>query len=184
MLLPSKFKILILIDWFYPGYKAGGPIQSVLNLIKVLKSNYELFILTTDTDHGENQPYQNIVSDQWIWSEVLGVNIFYANKKNLSTKQVKKQILYVAPDFIYLNHLYSPMFVLYPLWLKLNNRIKSKVIICPRGALYASAIAVKSYKKKPLLLLMKLFSIQKKISFHATNEREKKAIEDFFPGAD
>ncbi|CAN5434615.1 hypothetical protein BH10BAC1_BH10BAC1_14720 [soil metagenome] len=29
----AKKKVLIFIDWYLPGYKAGGPRQSVANLV-------------------------------------------------------------------------------------------------------------------------------------------------------
>lgn len=179
----SKSKILILIDWFYPGYKAGGPIQSVLNLLVILKEKYDIYILTTDTDHGESQPYQNVVSNQWRFSDELHVHVFYAQKSNISRSQIKQQIIAINPDYVYLNHLYSPLFVVYPILLKVTNQIKCKVIISPRGALYESAIAVKAYKKRPLLLIYKLLGIHHKVLFHATNKREKEAIENYFPGA-
>ena len=35
----AKKKILIFIDWYLPGYKAGGPVQSVANLVENLKDN-------------------------------------------------------------------------------------------------------------------------------------------------
>lgn len=180
MKLINKKKILILIDWFFPGYKAGGPIRSSLNLAFALKEIYNIYILTTDTDHGEAEPYKNITSNKWInFSD--DIKIFYAKKSNLKTSQIKNEIKFIAPDYIYLNHLFSPYFVLYPLWLKYVRKIKTKIIVCPRGALYDSALSVKSYKKKPVLKLLKLMKIQDLVVFHATNEREQSAIENYFP---
>jgi hypothetical protein len=34
----NKIKVLVFIDWYLPGYKAGGPIQSVANIISQLKA--------------------------------------------------------------------------------------------------------------------------------------------------
>ena len=179
----NKKKLLILIDWFAPGYKAGGPIQSCINLCIALKENYTIYVLTTDTDHRENVPYPGIVANTWIYNNQLAVNIFYAKKKSLSANQLARQIALIDADFIYLNHLFSPYFVVYPLWLKFRHRVKAKVIVCPRGALYESALSLKSYKKKPLLYLYKWMGVHQEITFHATNEREKKAITLYFPGS-
>ncbi|MGG9972125.1 glycosyltransferase family 4 protein [Ferruginibacter sp. SUN002] len=179
----SKKKILILIDWFVPGYKAGGPIQSCVNLVHALKNDYDLYILTTDTDHGETEPYPDVISNKWITDSKLGATIFYAQKKHLTTKQLKEEINRIDADYIYLNHLFSPMFVVYPLWLKFTGKLKTKFVVCPRGALYKSALTIKLYKKKPFLLLFKWMGIQKKILFHATNEREQNAILEYFPGS-
>lgn len=177
-------KLLILVDWFAPGYKAGGPIQSCINLCIALKDKYKIYVLTTDTDHGESKPYNGIVQDKWIFDEQLGVNIFYAKKQTLKASQLAAQIDYVNADFVYLNHLFSPYFVIYPLWLKFSSKIKAKVVVCPRGALYNSALSLKSYKKRPLLYLYKWMGIHRQVTFHATNEREYKAIEQYFPGSE
>lgn len=183
MALAVRKKLLILVDWFLPGYKAGGPIQSCVNLCRVLNDCYDIYVLTTDTDHGETQPYPGIVADKWLHHDELGVNVYYACKKKLSARQLAAQISSVNADTVYLNHLFSPYFVLYPLWLKLRGWINCKVVVCPRGALYESALSLKSYKKKPLLALYKLLGVQNKIIFHATNVREQAAIEHYFPGS-
>lgn len=168
------------MDWFAPGYKAGGPIQSCVNFAFALKNDFDIYVLTTDTDHGEKEPYQNIISNNW--TDDNGFKIFYTRKSTMGLKQLRQIILEAEADYVYLNHFYSPYFVIYPLWLKFSGILKSKVVLCPRGALYNSAIAVKSFKKKPFIRLFGWLNMQKKITFHATNEREKKAIEKFFPG--
>lgn len=179
---PQK-KLLILADWFAPGYKAGGPIQSCVNLCAALNTRYSIYVLTTDTDHSEDAPYPGIVADKWLRNEELNVQVFYLSKKHLSKKRIEEQITFVNADIVYLNHLFSPLFVIYPLLLKYRGVIKAEVVVCPRGALYDSALSLKSYKKRPLLLLYKLMGIQKRITFHATNEREHAAIEKYFPGS-
>lgn len=179
-MVQQKKKILIIIDWFVPGYKAGGPIQSAINLCNTLKNTFEIYVLTTDTDHASNSPYPNIQADIWLNNVVPGIQIFYCKKNTINTKILAQQIKNVSADFIYLNHLFSPYFVIYPIWLKLRNKIKGKLIICPRGALYDSALHIKKFKKMPLLLLYKVIGIKKFACFHATNQRESNAIEHFF----
>jgi glycosyltransferase involved in cell wall biosynthesis len=176
-------KLLILVDWFAPGYKAGGPIQSCVNICAALKDSYQIYVLTTDTDHGETKSYAGIKSNEWLYNESLGANIFYIQKPKFKAAQLAAQIKQVDADFIYLNHLFSPYFVVYPLWLKWMNKIRGKVIVCPRGALYDSALFLKYYKKKPLLNVYKWTGMHRKVTFHATNEREQEAIEKYFPGS-
>ena len=179
----NKKKILVLVDWFAPGYKAGGPIQSCVNFAFALRNDFDIYVLTTDTDHGETQPYQNIISNTWVRNEGDGFAIFYAKKQGLHFRQLKKVMLEVNADYVYLNHLFSPYFVVYPLWLKYTGQLTSEVVVCPRGALYASALSVKPYKKMPFLALSRGLGIHKKIIFHATNKREEVAIIKFFPGS-
>ena len=53
-------KILIFIDWFTPGFKAGGPIKSVSNIVNSLFNEFDFYIITSDRDINETEPYQNI----------------------------------------------------------------------------------------------------------------------------
>jgi glycosyltransferase involved in cell wall biosynthesis len=182
-LVSERKKILILIDWFYPGFKAGGPIQSVINLVRLINQDYDIYILTTDIDHGEKSPYPGLQCNCWQYSQLFNAEIYYASKKTISPQQIKEQIAAVNPDFVYLNHLFSPLFVVYPLWFMFCGKIKAEVILCPRGALYDSALAVKPYKKMPFLWVFKKMGLGKKITFQATNIREQQAILKYFPNS-
>ncbi|HXB07523.1 MAG TPA: glycosyltransferase family 4 protein [Puia sp.] len=177
----TKKKILVLVDWFAPGYKAGGPIQSCVNFAFSLKDKYDIYVLTTDTDHGETAPYEGIPTGRWITPLDPGFRVKYLPKAGLNWRVIKAEILELDADFIYLNHLFSPLFVVYPLWLKFRGQLKSRIVLCPRGALYDSALAVKPWKKAPFLRLFRWLGIQRRIVFHATNAREKEAILRFFP---
>jgi glycosyltransferase involved in cell wall biosynthesis len=174
----------MLTDWFLPGYKAGGPIQSCANIAFALKEAYEIAVLTTDTDHGEKIPYEAIPSNRWIRNIDDDIAVYYIRKSSLALKQIKTEIENTSADYVHLNHLFSPYFVIYPIWLKYRGRLKSKLIISPRGALYDSALAVKPLKKKVVLQLFKWMQIHKKVRFHATNAREREAIYKYFPGSE
>lgn len=180
----EKKTILVVVDWFYPGYKAGGPIQSTLNLAFALKHLFRIKVLSTDTDLGETDPYQDITTEEWINNLDDEFSCFYLQKSTLTLNRLKKRIVEENADIVYLNHMFSPKFVIYPIWLKYTGKLKSKLVVSPRGALYDSALAVKPWKKYPFLWLLKQLNIQKMVTFHATNEREKKAIEKFFPQAE
>jgi glycosyltransferase involved in cell wall biosynthesis len=179
----QKKKVLVLVDWFAPGYKAGGPIQSCVNFSFAMKNDLAVHVLTTDTDHNEAKPYEGIPSGEWITNLHPDIKVNYLKKATLTKAMLRKQILTVDADYVYLNHLFSPLFVVYPLWLKFRGKMKSEIVLCPRGALYDSALAVKPWKKTPFLKLFRWMGIHKKIIFHATNERERLAILQYFPGS-
>lgn len=173
----------MLVDWFAPGYKAGGPIQSCVNFSFTLREQFDIHVLTTDTDHGEQQPYDNVETGRWTNALHPDIHVFYLKKKGITRRQLRQQIEAVNADYVYLNHLFSPLFVVYPLWLKYTGKIKGQVVVSPRGALYDSALSVKPWKKTPFLKLFRWMSLHKRVLFHATNEREKAAILRFFPGS-
>lgn len=179
----TKKKILVLVDWFIPGYKAGGPIQSCANFAFAMRNDFSIHVLTTDTDHGETKAYEGITAGRWITDLYPDIRVFYLKKEGLSASRVQQQIQSIQADYIYLNHLFSPLFVIYPLWLKYRGKIKGEIVLCPRGALYDSALSVKPWKKTPFLKILRWSGFYRRITFHATNDREYTAIERFFPGS-
>lgn len=40
-------KVLIFIDWFAPGYKAGGPITSNVNIVEHLSDKLDFYVITS-----------------------------------------------------------------------------------------------------------------------------------------
>ncbi len=57
-------RILIFIEWYRPGYKAGGPVTSVSNMVNQLAGKYKFFILTRNSDYGETIPYKEVEADK------------------------------------------------------------------------------------------------------------------------
>ncbi len=148
-----------------------------------MKDDYSIYVLTTDTDHGESNPYEGIASDLWTNELHPDIKVYYLPKATLSAKAVKKQIDAVQPDFVYLNHLFSPLFVVYPLWLKFRGRLKGEIVLCPRGALYESALSVKRWKKTPFLQFFRWMGMPRRILSTRPNKREKDAVLQHFPGS-
>jgi glycosyltransferase involved in cell wall biosynthesis len=181
----QKIKIALLVDWFAPGYKAGGPIQSSVNFCMAMKEEYEIYVITTDTDLNEREPYPSIKSDQWI-NFTPAVDTYYFSKANLSYGKILKVIKDINPDYIYLNHVFSLHFVIMPLLMKWAKQIRSTVVLCPRGALFESAMHHQnSYGKKIVFIrLFKLIGGFRQIRFHATNGKEEQMIRYYFSNQD
>lgn len=177
--MQEKKKLLICIDWFEPAYKAGGPIQSVKNLVLSLQDYYDIFLLTGDRDLGDTAAMPGIVPDQWT-NFNNRIKVLYASPASQSYKGLKKIISAIAPDVVYLNSMFSKAFSFYPLLLARFGTIKCPVVLAPKGMLRPSALAFKPIKKKIFLAAFKILSIPKMVSFHATDQEEEKNIRDTF----
>ena len=178
----SKKKILLLTDWYEPGFKAGGPVQSCKNFVTAMQNDYNLFIITSDKDFGDTQSYPGIVINEWI-KKNENVQLYYADPKTLTAKKLQALNNFINPDYIYLNSLYSFHFTIFPLWLKKMNKLSGDVIISPRGMLQEGALKFKSAKKKWFIRLLNFSGIAKQLIFHATDEQEKKDVLKYFPSA-
>lgn len=166
---------MIFIDWYLPGYKAGGPIQSCANLVSHLKTFYDFSIVTRNTDFGETIPYLNVKSDEWVIIEE-GIRVYYISGDKLNSSIIKN-FLTADYDALYLNSLFSIHFTLLPLWY--NKGIK-KVIVAPRGMLGSGALAIKPFKKKLFLIVSKLFGLYSEITWHASTPIEADEIKEVF----
>ncbi|WP_289055265.1 glycosyltransferase [Carboxylicivirga marina] len=169
-----KQKILIFIDWFLPGYKAGGPVRSMANMVAYLKEEYEFYIVTRNTDYTESTPYTTVKSNCWE-SFAENVKVYYADKAHQNKACFKRLFTEIQPDIAYINGVYSWKFSILPLIVAKKARLK-KVIVAARGMLAQSAIDVKGGKKKLFLKVARMAGLYKKVVFHATNEKEQQDI--------
>lgn len=167
---------MVFIDWFLPGFKAGGPVRSMANMVDHLYNDFDFYIVTRDTEYLEHQPYQNIASNQWN-NFKEGVKVFYACEKNCSLKKWRSLIKEVAPNTIYINGIYSPKFSLLPL-IAAKLYKKARIIVAPRGMLAESAIHIKSVKKRIFLNAAKLAGLYKGVIWHITNAKEGEDVDN------
>jgi glycosyltransferase involved in cell wall biosynthesis len=178
----TKKKVLLLTDWYEPGYKAGGPIQSCRNFVAAMHEEFEISVLTSDRDLGEDHPYPEIRTDEWN-TRAPGISVYYADIKKLTSKKLTSLILGRQPDFIYLNSMYSYRFSVIPLLFSWRDKITAQVVLAPRGMLQEGALQFKTAKKKFFISMLKVMGVPQKIIFHATDEQEKKDILQHFPKA-
>lgn len=177
----SKKKLTILIDWYLPGTKAGGPVRSIFSLVQLLKSEMDISIITTNIDLGSNTPYDTVKPDTWL--EQDGVRLYYFSKENLNKQNLTQLLLETKCEVIYLNSFWSYWFSIFIIQLKNNKTLNCPIILAPRGMLGKGALSIKPLKKKFYLLLSKFKGFYDHILFHATNQQELNDIRDQFKNA-
>ncbi|MCW3071645.1 MAG: hypothetical protein JWO44_1535 [Bacteroidetes bacterium] len=166
--------MLIFIDWYLPGYKAGGPIQSVSNLVEHLKGEFDFSIVTRDTDYCETIPYKNVKSNEWN-EQADGTRIYYFSEDQLTRANVRNLIRKADFDCLYLNGIFSLYFTLIPLFYMRKKREK-RVVIAARGMFAESALGVKKTKKKFFMRSARILKLFDNVLFHVTNEQEKQDV--------
>ena len=175
----TKIKILLFSDWYEPGFKAGGPIQSCKNTVNAMVDDYDFWIFTSDRDLGDKEPYKNIKTDTWL-NLPNGAHIWYASPGFLKSSNIRNLITQVQPETVYLNSMFSSYFSLLPLWILRSIMFPGRIILAPRGMLNTSAVSRKKWKKKIFLSLFSLSRISKKIIFHASSTHEEEDIKQYF----
>lgn len=167
-------KILIFTDSFLPGFKGGGPITSISNLVSLLNNHFDILICTKDRDFGDIEPYKGIEQNKIIkYKEYNVIYLSSMDKQNLS-----KAIVDFNPDLLYLNSFFSKTTQLVMFLNKFT--FKKKLIVAPRGELQDNALNIKKTKKSIYLFIYKLFRLYKNTYFHSTDTIETKSIKDIF----
>ena len=174
-------KIMVFTDWFFPGSQAGGPIQSLISLMK--NSSDTFYVITRSSDLNSAIPYPNIISDSWQLSFQENIHVYYLNENSLTENFILKIYAEINPDNVYLNSMWSPKFTLLPLKVFRKSSISAKVLLAPRGMLKPAALKQKGFKKKLFLSFAKFNKLYSNITWHATSELETQEILQKFPNA-
>jgi glycosyltransferase involved in cell wall biosynthesis len=164
-------KILILIDWFYPAFKAGGPVQSCLHLVNYFEDAIKFKILTSNHDLNPAEKLDVPAYNQW-QSFNNTTKVYYANSSSRVRRQIKKQ----KSDLVYINGIFSLHYNIIPLLLYKFSKDSPKMVVAPRGMLQKGALAIKPFKKRLFLFLFKFIGLHKQVHWHATDQQEVEDI--------
>ena len=175
MHVSRKPPLIILSDWFAPGYRAGGPITSCVNLSYAMRKYFDVKIITSDRDLGDRKPYDSILPNSWTQYD-NGIHVLYCRPGFSRIREIRKILRQSAKATILLNGMFSRSFTLIPLFL-LNRLDKDhRIILTPRGMLKPSALAIKHWKKNLFLSLMKRWKFVRQITFHVTDQNEQEDV--------
>jgi glycosyltransferase involved in cell wall biosynthesis len=175
MAVKNKPKILIFCDFYLPGYKSGGGMRTLVNMVDRLGEKFDFRIVTRDHDgKTDKTPYRNVrIND---WNEVGKAKVFYLSKDNIKLNSVKKLIEETQPKTIYVNSFFSTMTVFVMILKKLGRIPDQKIIVAPEGELAPGALSLKRNKKQLYLKAAQSLGLYKNIIWKATADFEKEEI--------
>ena len=167
----TKKKIFIFLDYYLPGTKAGGPVQTIQSLIRLTGNQLRYFILTSSFDSREPEVYRNIAPNKW--EEIEGTPIFYAEGLPSFINQLNK--IRRDADIVYINSFFSVGFSIVPIVYLVLKGFKGRIIVAPRGELTKGAMSIGPFKKRAYLFLFNTFINRKNIEFHCTSIQERES---------
>jgi hypothetical protein len=171
----DKKKILVICDYYLPGFKSGGGMRTIVNMVDRLSDRYDFNIITRDHDGRlDKSPYRTVKIGSW--NDVGTASVYYLAMDEIKTTAIERLVNEVKPDAIYLNSFFATP-ANYLLFLRLRGRVKTPVIMAPCGELITAAMQFKSAKKKAHILFTKLAGLHKGVFWKATTELEKRDIE-------
>lgn len=175
-ILPAlRPRILVLIDYYLPGYRSGGALRSLANLIASLGDEFAFSVLTGDRDSGSEAPYSGIVPGKW--QPVGKAMVRYLGRRERSLRHLARIIRETPHDILYFSSCFSARSTILPLILLRLGRIRSKaVILGPRGEFSLGALTVRFWKKKLYLRAAKALGLFRDVVWQASTELESDDI--------
>lgn len=166
-------KVLIIIGTYLPGRKAGGSVTSIENLINALSNQIDFYVLTSNRDFGEDEPYDGIVNNTWL--QVGNAKVKYIEPNSFSLKainEIRKNF-----DSIYVCGFFNG----YCFWLLLLKRLRilrKRMIVAPMGSLTYGACSLKKHRKMIWILIGRLFRLYEAVIWSVTSTYEENELSD------
>jgi glycosyltransferase involved in cell wall biosynthesis len=171
-------RILALVDHYLPGFKAGGPITTLSNMVEQLGPEFSWRIITGDRDHGDRMAYPQVRYNEW--TEVGGAQVLYLPQGSRA-RDLKWWLTRTPHDVLYLNSVFSSRLSILPLTLRRLGLIPARpVVLAPRGALSGGALGLKWWKKQPFLRVAQTLGLHADVIWHASTELEQTDVQRVF----
>ena len=172
----NKPIILIFVACYLPGYKSGGPLRTLSNIVEHLGHEFDFRIVTRDRDASDLRSYDTILVNQW--QSVGKAQVLYLSPKHESLKNFQKIIKNIRFDVMYLNSFFDFTFTCKPLVAYLLSKTHQKpVILAPRGEFSDGALHLKKIKKRTYIAITTALNMYQNIVWHASSEHERDEIE-------
>ncbi len=107
-----KKRVIIFAEYYLPGFKAGGPIQTIPNIVELLGDKYEFHIITGDRDWSDCEGYKNVNID--CWNDVGKAKVYYLSQECQNWAKISELLQSNDYELIYLNSFCSLVFSIIP----------------------------------------------------------------------
>ncbi len=159
-------RILIFYPHYLPGYRAGGPITSLSNLVDRLGDEIEFFVVTLNHDFNDTKRFADISQG---WNRVGKAQVRYLAGEEANSDTISSIIREIHPEKLYLNSFFDQVFTKKIIF---GWRGKLPIILAPRGEFSMGALAQKALKKRIYLAAWKLLGLSKGVVWQASTALE------------
>lgn len=172
-------RVLVLIRYYLPGHRSGGPVRSLSNLVEALGEEFDFRIICLDHDVDERSLYAQAKHEAWV--PIGKALVRYVPHSPLIPWKVKREVDRLSPDLIYFSSFFDPYFGVLPLWLMRFRAIEATpVLLAPRGEFSVGALGLKPRRKHLYIALAMRFKGLRHLHWHATTDSEKTDIRRLF----
>jgi hypothetical protein len=144
-------------------------------MVDHLCDEFEIKIITSYRDLGDEFPYSDVIIDPWI--TIGNAQVYYASPKSQSFNRLASLIRTSPHDVLYLNSFFQPIFTIRPLVaILLGKFTKHPTIIVPKGDLMKVSLEIKRLKKKYYRIFANIIGRYRNLIWQASSEYEANDI--------
>ena len=145
---------------------------AISSIIELLGDEFDFFILTRDRDLHDREPYWTVQPDAW--TKVGKSKVYYT--ADLSFLNLRRRVIEVGPDVIYLNSFFSRMSTKLLIMRRLGLIPSCPVVMAPRGELSEGALNFKKGRKWLYTTLSLRLQLYRSVLWQASSQREATQI--------
>ncbi|HUR21343.1 MAG TPA: glycosyltransferase [Vicinamibacterales bacterium] len=170
-----KPRVMVFSRCYLPGFRGGGPVRSLVNLVHALGAEMDFRIITRDRDEGADQPYASL--SPGTWQAVGAAQVCYVPQSVISIRWLAREVAAVSPQLLYLNSFFDSIFTLKVLLARRARMFPPvPMLLAPQGELSAGALSIKSLKKAAYIRVARWCGLYRGLTWQASNVAERADI--------
>jgi glycosyltransferase involved in cell wall biosynthesis len=177
-----KPTILMFVGQYLPGWKAGGILRSVENVVNHLHDEFNFRIVTRDRDLGDESPYADVTPLEW--QPVGNALVYYLPPGRQSLAALRAVVRKTPHDLIHLNSFFEPLTVKVLAGRRLSRAPYRPIILSPCGEFAWASLRQKYPKKLPFMWLARIAGIYQSVTWRASSAYEADDIKRVMKVAD
>lgn len=168
--------VLTFVESYLPGFKGGGPIRSISNMVEALGDEFRFLVVTADRDEGDDEPYE-IARGPQIWKRVGKAEVMYLPPSGQGLRDILRILRSTDHDVLYLNSFFSPNFTIKPLLARqLLGNVDKPCVVAPRGEFAPARLVLKRWKKRPYIATARAIGLYRGVTWEASTELDASEI--------
>jgi glycosyltransferase involved in cell wall biosynthesis len=168
----ERSRLLVCVPRYLPGYKSGGPIRSVSNMVNSLSQYFDCYVVTRDRDATDVEGYPGVVANKW--HRVGNASVLYCS--TIEPAILREAFNTVRPDVISLNS-FQDTFTRIAMRLRSSRSFgDTPVVLAPRGEFSPEAMAIKKWKKNVYRRLSRILGLHENLFWQVSTPREKQDL--------
>jgi glycosyltransferase involved in cell wall biosynthesis len=172
------FTILSIADWYLPGTKAGGPVQSISRMVETLGDELKFLVITRPHDLGNPDLYRDVRIGEW--NTVGQAKVYYLRPEGFLAFDLVRTVNITEHDIVQLNSVFSSLTLAYLIARRLRLVRYATVAVAPRGELGENAMTLKARRKALFLRIARLSGLFKGVTWSASSSFERDDILSVF----